>query len=146
MHPRTGLSTAIEVSPTASTIDEDGIQNSVLIEQTTLAPMAKLSEHYEEYTPNELVDKRSHEADKKGGQTFSEEFADARSEFAVDCIVRDMDKRGKFDTLCDGTATHQQTIGPSHLSISRNIPSLAIGAEWRWMPQWNKNVDENHSI
>lgn len=77
---KTGPYKVIEVWPTAITIHEEGIRNTVSIDQTALVPSAKLAERPIIYKPDEPDNKRDDKVDEGGGHTTADEIADALRE------------------------------------------------------------------
>lgn len=139
--PKTGQFRVIKVLPTKTTIDEDGIRNTVIISSTTLAPLTKFAERPIVYMTSEPVDNRGDDVNTGKGQTTEEEFDAAWREHAVDHIVRHVGGGDTFDALCAGTATNQWTNWAFRRGTFPDTSLLALGVEWRELRQCNHNVD-----
>lgn len=62
----------IEILRTTITTDEDGVRNTVSVDQATLVPLARFAEGQLVFTPDETVDQRDDKVDEGGGRTTAE--------------------------------------------------------------------------
>lgn len=119
-----GPAEIIQVSSTTIPNDEDSIQNSVSIDWATPAPLAKYVERQFVQAPDEPVDKLEDRVDAGGGQTTTEELADAVPAYAGNPIVHHVCvgdnvryvARWYDYTSADGKVEHFQYI-PFHYII-----------------------------
>lgn len=88
MPPETVPFKILKLSPTTVTIDEDGVRNSISINQATLAPSAKFAERQFIYKTVSPANEPREKVKKGRGKTNVEELDDVPGEYTVHCIVQ----------------------------------------------------------
>lgn len=121
-------------------INEGGIWNTVSIYQPKLVPSAKFAKRPVVYMPDEPIDERDDKIQKVKDRLQHKYWLTPRvnSRSMALCVL--CTKAKKFDTMCAGVATHQQTI----VELPEHIPEPFITLSWRGMEKTDvgrKDVD-----
>lgn len=117
---------------TSTTVDEDGIQNTVSTDGSTLVPTAKTAEQHNEYIPNKPIGIWDDKVHTGEGQFIAEEFTDALQQYIADYIVRNAgDSENAQYVVCYIPADH--TVDPPE-----HVPKHFMTCYWSRMKKEDK--------